>query len=103
MNLIQSLKEGLRIATATRDVLRENEATVDRINQKQEQMMATAQQFKDAFDAIDLETTRIATRVQELLDQIANGGLTPAEEQAVLDQANAELDKLKAIGTNPPA
>ncbi len=81
--------------------LKEIEDRIDRIQFKLEAALATAQQFTDVLKAIDTETTRIATKVQELLDKISAGGMTPAEEQVALDAATAELDRLKTIAADP--
>lgn len=43
--------------------LLEVEKTIDRINLKLEKAMATAQNFKDLLDAIDVETDRLAVKV----------------------------------------
>lgn len=67
-----------------------------------------------AFDKIDTATTAIgtgvagvATRIQALVDQIANGA-SPAQLQAFADKAGAEVDKLQpfvdslnAMGSDP--
>jgi len=63
--------------------------------------MARPQSWNDLLAAFDAETTRIATKIQALLDQIAAGGMTAEEETAVQADLQAQVDRLKAIGTDP--
>ncbi|SRR5258706_10578245 len=48
--------------------------------------------------AIDTATDKIAARIQKLIDQIAAGGLSPADVAAALQP---EVDKLNALGQDP--
>lgn len=64
-------------------------------------MATTKAQFDEVLAAIDAETTRIATKVLELLEQVKGGGLTADEEDAAFALATAQLKKLKAIGADP--
>ncbi len=64
--------------------------------------MATAQNFKDLLAAIDAETTRIATKIEDLLAQLqAGGGMTSAEETEALAGLQTVADHLKTIGVDP--
>ncbi len=65
--------------------------------------MATKTEFDALVAAIDAETTRIGNKIQDLLAQIAAGGLTPAEEQAALDAIGAAAERLKLVGADPAA
>lgn len=82
---------------------------LDTLIKQGEKMAVDFAAFKQVLDNIDTETTRIATKVQEILDQLKAGGLTPDQEQQLFDQASSELGKLQSIGkeevpgdNNPP-
>ena len=62
--------------------------------------MAKLEDFQAALAAVDAETTRIGVLITELLAQLANGGLTSAQEAEVLTQIQAAADKLKGVGTS---
>jgi hypothetical protein len=64
-------------------------------------MARTKAEFDKVLSDIDVETTRVATRVLELLEQIKGGGLTEAEEEDAFAKATAQLEKLKLIGADP--
>jgi hypothetical protein len=64
-------------------------------------MAKTKADFDALFAQVDAETTRIATRVLELLEQIKGGGLTEADEEAAFASATVQLEKLKAIAADP--
>lgn len=77
------------------------EAALDRIQQKQEILMANLQNFKDLLAAVDIETTRIADKIADLVSQLESGGLSEAAEAEVLAGLQAQVDRLKTIGHNP--
>lgn len=77
------------------------ESVLDRIQQKLEKSMATLQNFKDLLGAVDVETTRIGTRVEDLVAKLEAGGMTDAEEAEVFAGLTAVADRLKTIGANP--
>lgn len=52
--------------------------------------------------AVDVETTRIAGEVQKMLDTI-DGGLTPAQADALIAQATPLVANLKAIAAGGAA
>jgi hypothetical protein len=51
--------------------------------------------------AFDGETTRIANKIQRLLDQIIAGGMTEPEEAEVQASLQAQVDRLKLVGADP--
>jgi len=51
--------------------------------------------------AFDGETTRIANKIQRLLDQIIAGGMTELEEDEVQASLQAQVDRLKLVGADP--
>lgn len=77
------------------------ETALDRIQQKLETAMATLTSFKDLLAAVDAETNRIAAKIQSLVDQLAAGGMTEAEEAEALSGLTAVADRLKTIGADP--
>ena len=83
------------------NVLEQFEAALDRFQQKLEKTMATLQNFQDLLAAMDTETTRIGNKIQSLVDQLAAGGMTPAEEAQALASLGAFADRLKTIGADP--
>lgn len=54
------------------------------------------------FDTIDAETTRIGTEFEEILAKLAAGGMTAAEEAAILARGNAAVERLKGIKQSNP-
>lgn len=78
------------------------EAMLDRINPKLEQAMATAEQFQTLLAEIDAETTRIATKIEELVAKILAGGMSAADEDATKAELQTAVDRLKTIGTEAP-
>lgn len=81
--------------------LRQIESALDRIQQKTEQAMASLQSFKDLLAAVDVETNRIAAKIDELVAKLEAGGMTEAEEEEALAGLSATADRLKTIGANP--
>jgi hypothetical protein len=63
-------------------------------------IVATLADFQNALTRIDTATTEIAADIQRLLDKIAAGGLTDAEEATVLDQIGALATRLEGIGAS---
>lgn len=64
-------------------------------------MATTKAQFDAVLAEIDTETTRIATRVQELLDQIKGGGMSETDEDAAFAEATRLVGRLKGIAVDP--
>jgi uncharacterized protein (UPF0335 family) len=63
----------------------ENESRIERkLDQLKETIMATLQQFMDGFARVEAATTEIAADIKMLVDQLASGGLTTEQEEAVL-------------------
>lgn len=58
-------------------------------------------EFRAALAAIDAETTRVADGIAALLERLANGGLTPAEEAEVKAGLDAHLNRLRGIAVDP--
>ncbi len=83
------------------DQLIETNRLLDEYQGKVEKAMATSKDFLDLLAAMDAETTRIATKLDELLAKLQAGGMTDAEEAAVFAAATALSDRLKVIGTDP--
>ncbi len=77
------------------------ESALDRIQQKQEKIMANLQTFKDLLAAVDEETTRIADKIEALVAQLESGSLSEAEEAEVLAGLQSQVDRLKTIGHDP--
>lgn len=63
--------------------------------------MAKPGDYTSLVAAIDAETTRIANKIQTLLDAIAAGGMSAAEEDAAQASLQAQVDRLKTIGADP--
>lgn len=82
-------------------ILLKIESAVDRINQKWEGLMAKAQDFKALVDEINVETDRVAAKIDELTDKLEAGGMTEAEEAQALTDLRAVSDRLKTIGKDP--
>jgi hypothetical protein len=78
--------------------LLEIERVLDRCLIKGELLMAQLTDFQTLLTAIDIETTRIATKIAELVAKLAVGGLTQAEEAQVFADVTTHLDHLKSIG-----
>lgn len=74
---------------------------LDLNQQKLETLMAKLQDFKDLLAAVDAETTRIATKIDELLDKLRNGGMTEEEEAEALTDLSNLSERLKTIGHDP--
>jgi HAMP domain-containing protein len=63
--------------------------------------MATKQQFDDAMNLLNTATSAAGAKIVELRDKLAAGGLTPAEEQAVLDQIGEVATSLNGMAQDP--
>jgi hypothetical protein len=59
------------------------------------------QRFDEVISAIDSETNRIASVVQEAMDQIANSGMQHDVEEEVLAKLGEVKTKLTGIAANP--
>lgn len=69
-----------------------------RIDSLLETLMLSLADFQAAVAKVDADIDAVLKQIQDLKDQLAAGGLTPAEEQQVLDAIEALDAKL-----NPPA
>ena len=63
--------------------------------------MAKPASWDALLAAFDAETTRIANKIQTLLDQIAAGGMSELEEAEVQASLQAQVDRLKLVGADP--
>lgn len=68
---------------------------------KEDLIMATQEEFNEILSQIDSETTRVADKVQQLMDQLATGGMSADQEAQVKADLQAQLDKLRGIGADP--
>lgn len=64
--------------------------------------MPTQEQFDAAFARQNAALQNIADDIRRLTEQQAGGGLTEAQEQAILDQLNAAADQLEALAGQTP-
>jgi hypothetical protein len=64
-------------------------------------MSESSDQYAAAIKAIDDETTRIGTKVEELVAKLAAGGMDKAEEAAHLAQLDALGKRMKTIAADP--
>jgi len=104
MRLFKFLKQ-LLLASQTADNLLARldaiETKLETIEKKWSKIMATVKEFDDLLKAIDDETTRIAAKIQELLDGMDGGGLNSEEEAALAGKLGELRDRLTTIGTDP--
>lgn len=63
--------------------------------------MPTPEEFAAAFKVVDDETTRIGQLVIDLVAQLAAGGLTKEQEEAIFTQITGHGERLKTIAVNP--
>lgn len=63
--------------------------------------MPTKQDFDTLLTAVNDATNAIAARIQKLLDIIAAGGMTDAEEAQVKAGLEAAITQLQALGQDP--
>ena len=63
--------------------------------------MFTKEEFLEKFGEVDTETTRIADKVQELVDKIKTGGMSVTEEAEVFNTLSAHLDRLRTVAVDP--
>lgn len=61
--------------------------------------MATLEQFMTALGRIDAATNNLAVQLQQLKDKVAQGGVTPENEDWILGQLDAAIVKLQGMGT----
>ena len=64
--------------------------------------MPTKEQFDAAFARQSAALQNIADDIRRLTEQSQAGGLTEAEEQAILDQLNAAADQLEVLANQTP-
>lgn len=94
MTLLQTL-------TAIFALTQQLDQALDTLQQKADKLMASLQNVKDLAAAIDVETTRIANKIDELVAKLAAGGMTEEEEAEALSLLTAQADRLKTIGHDP--
>ena len=63
--------------------------------------MPTKQDFDTLLAAVNEATNRIALKIQALIDQLAAGGLTSADEADVQAKLEAVKTQLEALGADP--
>lgn len=69
--------------------------------QRRLHLMPTKQDFDTLLAAVNTATNKIAARIQALIDKLASGGLTPAEEAEVQAGLAAAVAQLEALGADP--
>lgn len=70
--------------------------------EKEQELMATLDQFNESISAINDAVTAVAAEVARLREIIAQSGLTAEQETAILAQLDAIEDKLTGVVTPPP-
>jgi len=68
-------------------------------------IMANIKDFQDQLDRIGVATDNIAADLVRLADQIEKGGLSAADETAIVDSLRAAAEKLEgvaAVNPEPP-
>lgn len=78
------------------DTQKEILSIVKAINQKLNNV-ATKQEFQQALADVTSALENIAADIQRLTDQLAQGGLSEADEQEVFTQLRAVADRAKSI------
>lgn len=76
--------------------------TVRVIEHKINNIMATLQDYKNEFARINTATTNIADDIRRLIEKIAAGGMTDAEEAEALTELRAIADQVEAIASTTP-
>lgn len=64
--------------------------------------MPTKAEFEAAFARQSAALQNIADDIRRLTEQQSQGGLSEADEQAILDQLNAAADQLEALAGQTP-
>lgn len=75
--------------------------SLESLRRGQEEIMGRLEEFNAILARIDTATTDIATKINDLLAQIAAGGLTDAEEQTVIAQITEQTERLEGIAHDP--
>jgi uncharacterized protein YoxC len=86
------------IAVAVMDMLKNQGRQIQTI-------MANIKDFQDQLDRIGVATDNIAADLVRLADQIEKGGLSAADETAIVDSLRAAAEKLEgvaAVNPEPP-
>jgi archaellum component FlaC len=65
-------------------------------------IMASIQDFQDQLNRIGAATDNIAADLVRLADQIANGGLSAADETAIVESLRAAAEKLEGVAAINP-
>lgn len=66
-----------------------------------ENQEATNEQFNTLMTELSAATTAVGARLETIVEQLKNGGLTKEQETALYSRISAEVVKLKAMGENP--
>jgi fructose-bisphosphate aldolase class 1 len=82
--------------------------SLNRIEQQQEKIMASIATIQAAQLQEKADLATLATLVPQLLTAFANGAMTPAQAQAVLNEVNSEDSTIQSISASissalPPA
>lgn len=67
------------------------------------QIMASLAELETELVAANEATNEIAADLQDLINKLAAGGMTPAEEQSVLEQLAALRTKLQGVAATHTA
>lgn len=70
--------------------------------QKTLTLMATREEFQAALAEVTTALDNISADITRLTDQLANGGLTQAEQEEVYDQLRAVAERAKSIAAVTP-
>lgn len=76
-------------------------ASLTTLNERMRELMATVEEMRATIADIDVETTRVADEIAELVARIEAGGMSAAEEAQVKADLDAQLAKLRAVGHTP--
>lgn len=76
-------------------------ARLSLIEDKENRIMALADDLKAGIKALDDETNAVAARIDALVARLSASSLTDAEKADVLAALTAESDRLKTLGTDP--
>lgn len=83
-------------------VYADNTEVLKEIKKLKSIIMATKEQFQQAFTEITASIDNIAADIQRLTEQLETGNLTDAEETEIFNQLRAVADRAKAIADATP-
>lgn len=66
-----------------------------------ENQETTNEQFDALMNELSAATTAVGERLETIVEQLKNGGLTKEQETSLYGRISAEVAKLKAMGENP--